>query len=290
MNTKLIFLGAGLLLVAAVTILLFIRKRSEPTFEGKGLRYWVAETDNWQGSEDEPVAKAFRSMGTNSIPGLLKLLQTKDSAFKTWTLAPNARFPSHQARLRIAALLRSEPSDASDKRYSASLAFHFLGQDAISAVPSLTRLLQDPQTTIDAARALAQMGPQSIPTLLQAATNSHRDVRSSAIGALSILGPKAGPAVSELLKALGDQDYYVRSSAAWTLGCLGPEYRAAIFARLTRAMTDTHPNVRAKAAEALGKLGDPDARPILTEALNDPAPSVRIYATNSLKSLSSPTP
>jgi hypothetical protein len=58
-----------------------------------------------------------------------------------------------------------------------------------------------------------------------------------------------------------------RARAAELLGASGD---AAALAALSRLLSDRHAEVRAAAVRALGKLGDPDALPLLLEALEGP--------------------
>lgn len=79
-----------------------------------------------------------------------------------------------------------------------------------------------------AATALARIGPEAISALVQALRDVDPQVRIQAALALARMGPDASPAVPALMEALSDRDEAVRRSAARALGQVGPPARAAI--------------------------------------------------------------
>lgn len=78
--------------------------------------------------------------------------------------------------------------------------------------------------------------------------------------------------------------FKVRAQAALGLGRLDPS-REVIDALAGALQGDDHPAVRAAAATALGKLGDPSARPALERAKRDSDADVRSAATTALAEL-----
>jgi HEAT repeat protein len=169
-----------------------------------------------------------------------------------------------------------------------------------------------PRVRLEAARALAQMGPapqMAIPSLALLAADM--DVQSAAT-ACEALGQVGGPAavpplLSRLLKADG-----ASKSAALALARLGPAARLAVapliaclksdkedgrFARavlerlgssairdLEAALTESAPVIRRSAAEVLGLMGPRAAAavPALVKVLEDRDPSVSIAAAQAL--------
>jgi hypothetical protein len=79
-------------------------------------------------------------------------------------------------------------------------------------------------------------------------------------------GAAGAPAVPALIQALGDSDWDVRRAAAEALGKLGDPQAVPA---LIQALGDSDVGVRRAAAEALGKIGDPQAVPALIQALGD---------------------
>ena len=64
-----------------------------------------------------------------------------------------------------------------------------------------------------------------------------------------------------------------------------PAYYQMVLDTLCSALEDARPAVRAKAAEALGKIGDVAMAPILVKALKDTSPEVRSSVIQALGQL-----
>jgi HEAT repeat protein len=79
-------------------------------------------------------------------------------------------------------------------------------------------------------------------------------------------GAAGAPAVPALIQALGDSGWNVRRAAAEALGKLGDPQAVPA---LIQALGDSDSAVRAVSAEALGAIGDPQAVPALIVALGD---------------------
>jgi hypothetical protein len=114
-------------------------------------------------------------------------------------------------------------------------------------------------------RRWANRRPQAVPALIQALGDSEWDVRRAAAEALGKLGdPQAVPA---LIQALGDSGlgmFAVRQRRRWANSATPkPCPRSSKHWGIARS------DVRRAAAEALGKLGDPQAVPALIQALGD---------------------
>jgi HEAT repeat protein len=122
----------------------------------------------------------------------------------------------------------------------------------------------------------------------------HKRFLSNEIAAFSAEEPKrnADPldlhsftpeAVPDHIKELSDSNPEVRQKAANALWHIGPRAAAAT-PDLIRVVKDPSPEVRQMAAKALGAVSEaiPDAVPTLTEALRDPQTEVRLAAATSL--------
>lgn len=95
---------AALVLTAAggIAWLSLVSFESEPVYQGKPLRTWLAELDKEMPASNfsdtnGPAAIAIQQIGTNAIPYLRSLLATKDSRLKTALIA----FSNRHAWLRI---------------------------------------------------------------------------------------------------------------------------------------------------------------------------------------------
>jgi HEAT repeat protein len=149
------------------------------------------------------------------------------------------------------------------------------GTAAKAAVPALavawfTDSCTDVQ--VEAVRALARIGPASVPELLKGMAHESRTVRLQAIQALTRLGPDAKPAVPALRTALQDPSAEVRGLAALALGAIGLSAADAAPA-LVKLLGDQAP-VRAKASVALAQLG-PGGVPALADGLKATRHTIR---------------
>ena len=156
------------------------------------------------------------------------------------------------------------------------------------AAELLLAALEDAQTA-DVHDILARgLGPRNttraamVARVIQQATDSHPEVRRSAVTTLGTL-PASPVVVAVLARALADRDHDVRMAAAERLGLLGSSARAAGPA-LVRATTDPITSVRLLATQALGKADvDADlAVPALAVALTDRDEQVRAAAADAL--------
>src|SRR5262249_47906762 len=119
-----------------------------------------------------------------------------------------------------------------------------------------------------AARALAEIGPDSapaLPALVDALRQSDAGVRLPLFRAVGSLGPKGGPAVPVLVRLGGDADPAVRREAAVALERVGGKGgdarrtgqagRPAVGKLTEIVRTEGDWLVRMNAVRALGQLG-----------------------------------
>lgn len=134
---------------------------------------------------------------------------------------------------------------------------------------------KDPWIAEKAAKALGPLkDPRAVEPLIEAL--SILPVRFGAIGALGIIGdPRA---VDPLMKIFLENESN-GITVGWALGRLGP----TAVEGLIKALGSEHVEVRRRAAEALGEIGDPRAIPALTEAASDEDMSTHFSAMNALK-------
>lgn len=164
-----------------------------------------------------------------------------------------------------------------------------------------------------AAELLGRVGnAQAVPALLEtvrATRSEDADVREIALRALARIGdPRAvdplvaalrtadvwlAPRIADILTRHGElavapmiallEEGTRHPSRAWAANVLGEVRAQRAFAPLVRALGDLDDEVRAKAAHALGRLGDGRATPYLLEhLLTDPAPFVRARIAGAL--------
>ncbi len=116
---------------------------------------------------------------------------------------------------------------------------------------------------------------------LKSASQEQRPILIRAIGSF---GADAASACPQLIVALSDPSAAVREASAAALAQVGKHASSDASAALSKALTDTDPEVRAPAAVALRSMGPKAARaiPQLVEALNDPVDYVRVVAAEAL--------
>lgn len=298
-------LAAALLVGISVAIR---RGQRTVTYHGQPLQTWTIQAYR----NDSNAVATLKELGTNAIPGLLRLLKTHDSFFRRQTWRHLPRLPL-QLRRNIAR--RYPPPQAEAFREAAARALGRLGADATVAIPALSRALRDNQGRVrwEAAIALAAMGKDSITTLIEALDEKDSKTRHAAAYALGEIGPAAVTAVPALVRSLNDQDQAVRNSAAYSLTTIGtPGFLALLDvveqssepARgvATRMLTNAHlaqlkasseflrmthdesPARRQRALEALGVIRVAGSLAIHAslEALDDPVMEVRLAAIRTL--------
>ncbi len=188
-----IALKAALILTGAVTAYGLLSSR-EPEYQGRNLRSWLARAETlWlRGAEAGPgcdqnqVDQAVREIGTNALPVLVSMLESKDGAIKQHLVAWSRAFPHWPFH----------PTAAAQNQARALLGFKILGPLAGPAVPALTGLLRsgEGQTAVLAARALTRIGPaatNAVPALVRNLTDPDIAVRSVATNALKHIDPLA---------------------------------------------------------------------------------------------------
>jgi HEAT repeat protein len=132
-----------------------------------------------------------------------------------------------------------------------------------SAIEPLIPLLQDKVKAVreEATVALAAIGDEALPSLLEALKNSDWLVRLHAVEALGKM--RATSAVEPLLSALfNDHDHAIREDVVRALGQIG-DGRAVDFL----VMVMKEPGLRPLVVEALGQIGDSRALPTLINVL-----------------------
>ena len=104
--------------------------------------------------------------------------------------------------------------------------------------------------------------------------------------AANVLGEvRAQRAFPSLVRSLGDPEDEVRAKAATALGRLGD--RRAVGYLLEHLLTDPAPFVRVRIASALGQFGGPEVIDRLVRALGDPAWWVRMRSVEALEQIGS---
>src|SRR6266704_5619607 len=128
----------GLLLAVLFVALLggvvwMLSRPPEPAYQGKPLSAWLEEINAYgvPGDTNQAAFVAFREMGTNAVPALLKIIESGDPPFERMVDKLN----------RMQSLVDFPVRGAWRQRSSASFALYAMGAKAKPAFPTLTNLL-----------------------------------------------------------------------------------------------------------------------------------------------------
>jgi hypothetical protein len=278
-------------------------REKQPKYEGKSLLQWIllhelsTGADSVHNSQYDPgmlqeSEEAIRQIGTNALPWLIRWIRCEPSGSKWRTELLNAvdKLPNGLGETRLVDSLLSDPVARQEIAYEG---FRLLGTNASAAVPELTRLVdehQSPSVSSYALRALAELGPDGLPPVLEILANPNDPNRSAATRVFHAnrnLGTNAVLAVRLLAECVRDTNREVAIGAAESLGRLGLEPETAVPALAAR-LQDPTDEVRFVCARSLAWFGERarPALPALTIALHDSNFEVRHYATNTLAKLS----
>jgi HEAT repeat protein len=238
--------------------------RGEPIYNGRPLHEWAEETQD-QNIDFSPspnalqAAAALRAVGSDAIPWLVKWIKP----------------PYMDSTL---------PGGAVES-------LKILGPQAKPAIPELAKILNQKQMKMEdytawssAAEALSYLGSDSIPIMLEAATNLQgQHIQWELIKDFGNMETNGASAILALIGWTKDKDSWVRGGAIEALGEIGLEPEKVIPV-LRKALNDPDDLVRRDAGSALGEFGKKakDALPDLIKALDDPDYQVQTGAIEGL--------
>jgi tetratricopeptide (TPR) repeat protein len=135
-------LALCLCLIATIAGFLGLYSR-EPSYQGKSLSYWLSRATKSgvmvYGQENPNAAEcrtAIRTIGTNAIPPLLRILRAKDSPIRRAAIGLMER--QHYISLPIQSF--------EEQKDRAQVGFYLLGDLATNAVPALIEIYQHPSS------------------------------------------------------------------------------------------------------------------------------------------------
>jgi HEAT repeat protein len=313
---RLLLIPVAILLAGLIAGMLASRPRpSEVVHQGKSIQAWSSDASAGDATTRQRAEAALKSLGSIAVPGLVDLLDRRDSFFRKWIWNSAGRWPF---RLRQSVLSRIRAPLAQEVRLASVHALGFLGPQAAEARPALARALRDEDRAVahGAALALAQTGTNAIPLLIQALSDRRPEVRVEAAFGLGQMGADAEAAVPALVKCLSDPSESVHLASAHSLSNMGgasisklievvknergrarrgaakaigwayPSRRLSV-PPLLEMVRDEDPASRKQAIETLAAL-NATSEPViaaLTEALKDPVMQVRLAATDALRSM-----
>jgi HEAT repeat protein len=226
--------------------------------------------------------------GGDAVGSLVKLLDHENLRVRAGAARALASGYGAKAAPAVAALGRCVAHPFPDLKVYAVLALHDIGPAARDAVPALKEALaeKDQSIRVGAAKALWRIDgqPEGVISVFTAVLKEgNPEERYEAAEQLKDMGPWAAPAVPALIKAFADKEWTNRCAVAEALGAIGSHAAAAVPALTSTLKNDENSLVRANVADALGKIGDPQAVAVLIEALEGEDDSVRFNAVEALE-------
>ncbi len=196
----------------------------------------------------------------------------------SWAGKPPGRFANEIAKGHASWKKLQQALGDSDPLVRADAAWALAEVGAWEAVEALKKLLDDPSTTVcsNAALALIKLGDK--PLIQEMVRTLREPDPSTAAGAATALGmARNRELVPHLLAAFGTKNEELGAAIAIALGQMeDPRALEALFASLRAGF------VPVEVCEALGRIADPSARPLLLKTLKHPSPDVRASAARAL--------
>jgi hypothetical protein len=282
----------AVLLLLTVVWMVGLSIGSEPTYQGVPLNKWLRQITNPEGAEQpEQAAEAVRHIGTNGIPYLLAWIRYEASSWHYWVDQRRSYMPE-----RLAYWLLDRPALQADR---AVRGFESLGSSANCAVPSLTRLMNDPKATESserAMRALAHIGERGLTVLAAALTNSstpkpRRYTLLSCMGGELTGGVNTDAVLPSILQCCNDKDRHIAEQAwEFVLWRLAPEEQH--YAVPLNLLASRGPTGRARLLDVLNRLDESSraAVPAVRRLLDASSLVTREAATNALRRIAPELP
>ena len=150
------------------------------------------------------------------------------------------------------------------------------------AIDPLIKLLTDEEWEVESAatNALVEIGKPAVEPLIKILQDKNEDVFLQTKVIAVLAGIKDERAIQPMIQALKEKPE-LQADLGYHLGLMGePAVKPLI-----QLLDDEDPEIRVRAAEALGRLGDDRTIGPLTDALNDKDETVRIFAKMGLESI-----
>jgi len=270
----------------------FAALAAEPTYEGQSASHWLDHMDVAPNGMQETI-KAFKSMGRDAVPFLIKTLGRKpskvgeavdDLLYKRQLVA---HVPEEMAKALPSAMR------VGDRRGRAAFLIGEIGPEAEEAIPALMAILTDQSEgwrleaeVRDALLAMGEKLSTQVPVLISFLESDDRETRGFGIRLLGSVGPKARDAVPALQGLANAPDQRVSLSAAQALWNIARQTNivVAIYARSLQSKDST---VRQLALVYLRQMGSAAvaAKSAIQSALRDPDDSVRREAERTLQEI-----
>ncbi len=207
----------------------------------------------------ETAAQAIGGMGPEALPALCDILRHDDKYVRrhaVWALAKLGPLARPAAPDLCAALNDPDPRTAS----GAAQALGSMGADGADAVPALAEAMRGTNIVLCrlAAKALSQIGPPAVATLIAHLQHADPFVRGESALAIGWVGAPARAAVPFLARVVRGGDPLLRTPAppAHTPPPGGPSSQTVTPPQIPESTEQTaEVSCRVFAAQALGRIG-----------------------------------
>ena len=212
---------ALLSLVCGIALwLAYVAFRSEPRAQGQSLSTWLAVAlaktspfeDRFPDLTAEGATNAIREIGSNAVPILVQKLQSTEPKWKESLLE----------WLTEKEIIDYNSSWYNNERGEALIGFQILGPEARSAIPKLTELLLQTNTTLIASIALGSLGSNGVPVLREALSHQDPEIRMAAISAPYFRKEIAPMMLSDMFRMTNDPDPRITRTALTQIGMFAP--------------------------------------------------------------------
>ena len=223
------------------------------------------------------AAAAVHQLGSNAIPELLRMLQTRDR----FSAVSRRRIQQwlNRFHIRIPQLLDDEHTPAAGPRHRAALGFIALGSNVRPPISQLIPLFKDTDFSKESALVLADSGPEGLVPLREAITNTTPGNWQvlTAMWALSQFPTNEQVVLPAALHGVTNSDVGVRLCSIFILNRIQTEPQIEVEA-LTNCISD--PMVAWSGLQAIGNYGTraTSAVPILVDRLKSPTQSSQAAA------------
>jgi len=239
------YLCAFLLLAGASLALALRHREAEPVWHGRSLSSWVDDLARGSSKEvREPAEEAIRSIGSNALPRLVRMLRSRDTVWDRAVLALNRK----QKRVHFSVL------PAREQRVQAALAFEALGPIARPAIAELKKMLVHDRQPAFTADALSAIGPESVSVLLEALPEVAPANRPALYAAATKWPLRQEEIIDALLRSIKSANEEERRTAAEYLGRFRRSPGRSVTA-LVSALGDPEFEVRKQALASLVEFG-----------------------------------
>lgn len=235
---------------------------------------------------------AFRVMGSNAVPFLIKILERKPTKLSEFGDKAVSELNDKPQLQKFAEELLPSAYKISNRREFAAFLLSEIGTDAGAALPTLIKIFED-QTedrllrskVYGALHSLGENGAAMVPRYMEYLKSDSAETRTTGADLLASVGPKAKAAIPMLTELIDGNDWQLRWSAAWALWRIGRETNVAL--RVFAPGLDTTNFLRSGAIFQFREMG-PAAKPVaqkIVVALRDEDEQVREGAVQALREI-----